>query len=48
MNTDKKMRTSRPAVTPFKRPKKPIISASEKERQERSLKEFYVGGDDAS
>ena len=49
MTMDKQPTTSRPAVTPYKRAKKPIVSAAEREKNRKSLTSYFVnGGDDAS
>lgn len=47
----KDIRASRPAVTPFKQPRKPLTSKEEKKSKSNrdSLKRYFVsGGDDAS
>lgn len=46
MTMDKHARTSRPAATPYKRPRKPLMSKSERERQAKTLITYRPGGGD--
>lgn len=45
MTMDKQPNTSRPAVTPYKKLRKPLMSKDERERQARSLVTYRPGGD---
>lgn len=45
MTMDKHTRTSMPAVTPYKKARKPLMSKDERERQKASLTTYRVGGD---
>lgn len=44
----KENRASRPAVTPYKKPYKPLMSKEERNRQAKSLITYRPGGGDAS
>ena len=46
----KENRVSRPATTPYKNPRKPLMSKGESKRQKNSYKSYNIngGGNDAS
>jgi len=49
MTMDKQPNTSRPAVTPYKKARKPLMNKVERERQKATFRSYRIdGGGDAS